>query len=125
MSELASICDLVIPLDTLVLGGQALIEPKGYSDVNLFQKSGLYSLALDSLINPVYSQKHDLHSLLPQLVYSQTPNLVTLQMQAPYPFKDDSRAHFLQDLSAEVLGKQEFYMSFNSGLKELKRKPIR
>ena len=78
MSELASICDLVIPLDTLVMGGQALVEPKGYSDSNLFQKSGLYSLALDSLINPVYTQKHDLHSLIPQLVYSQTPNLVTL-----------------------------------------------
>jgi len=70
MSELASICDLVIPLDTLVMGGQALVEPKGYSDSNLFQKSGLYSLALDSLINPVYTQKHDLHSLIPQLVYS-------------------------------------------------------
>jgi hypothetical protein len=55
MSELASICDLVIPLDSIVMGGQALIEPKGFSDSNLFQKSGLYSLALDSLMNSVYS----------------------------------------------------------------------
>ena len=78
MSELASVCDAVIPFDTLVMGENALIEPKGYSDQNCFQKSGLYSLAMDNLAYPMYSGRKELHELIPQLIYSQNPNLLTV-----------------------------------------------
>jgi len=78
MSELASICDAVVPFDSVVMGKQALIEPKSYSDDNLFQKSGLYSLALDNLAYPMYSGRTELNELIPKLIYSQAPNIFTV-----------------------------------------------
>jgi len=46
-------------------------------------------------------------------------------MQIPYPFGDSEKSHFLKDLNKEVLGSQGYYVSFNSGLRELKRSAIR
>jgi hypothetical protein len=46
-------------------------------------------------------------------------------MQAPYPFKNDDSAHFVKDLDFHKLNEDRHYVSMNSGLKELKRKPIR
>lgn len=125
MSELASICDGVVPFDSVVMGEHTLMEPKSYSDENLFQKSGLYSLALDNLAYPLYSGRNELHELIPKLIYSQAPNLFTVQMQVPYPFDDSDKAHFLKDMKAETLAKREYYMEYNTGLKELKRHAIR
>jgi len=67
MSELASLCDTVIPMDSIVMGSNALMEPKSYRDDNLFQKSGLYSLCVDNLAHELYAGSSDLHSLIPRL----------------------------------------------------------
>ena len=65
MSELASVCDVVIPFDSMVMGEKALIEPRGYRDDNYFQKSGLYSLVVDNLAYSMYSGRKEVSELIP------------------------------------------------------------
>lgn len=55
LSELAEDIDLVIPLDTPVFGSKASLEGKFFSQDSLFHKSGLYSLAVDSLAHHLYN----------------------------------------------------------------------
>jgi len=46
-------------------------------------------------------------------------------MQAPYPFKNDNKAHFLKDLTPEQFTDDQYFIAFNTGLKEQKRRAIR
>ncbi len=70
LSELASCCDLVIPLDKVSFGEKTLCTASSFSNENYFQKSALYSLALDNLVHPLYSGKIGLKELVPQILYS-------------------------------------------------------
>lgn len=64
MSELASVCDLVIPMDTLSIGKKALFNGNRYKDTNYFQKSALYALAIDNLTNHLYRGRFELKEML-------------------------------------------------------------
>jgi len=58
------------------------------------------------------------------VLYSQSPNLATVEMQAPYPFEEG--ANFVRGLKKEVLGEGGSYIGFNRLRKETKkRRPIR
>jgi hypothetical protein len=85
----------------------------------------MYALAVDSLANHLYQGRFEVRDLLQQVTYSESPNLCTLQMQVPYPFKDDNSANFLKDLTAERFTDDRCYISMNSGLKVPKRRAIR
>ena len=95
-------------MDSIVMGSNALMEPKSFRDDNLFQKSGLYSLCVDNLAYPLYAGASDLHSLIPRLQYTPQPNLVTVQMQLPYPFADSPTAHLIKDLDARVFAESSY-----------------
>ena len=89
MSELASVCDLVVPMDVPSFGEKTHFNKARYADGNYFQKSALYSLAFDNIANHMYKGRFEMRDMLQQVIYSEQPNLCTLQMQAPYPFRND------------------------------------
>lgn len=64
MSELASVCDLVIPMDTPSFGKKALFNGTRYKDTNYFQKSSLYALAIDNLSNHIYRGRFEVKEML-------------------------------------------------------------
>jgi hypothetical protein len=59
LSELASLCDVAVPMDTPSFGKKALINGARYQDHNYFQKSALYAMAIDNLANHVYSGRFE------------------------------------------------------------------
>ena len=64
MSELASVCDLVIPMDTPSIGSKALFNGFRYKDSNYFQKSALYAMAIDNLTNHLYRGRFEMREML-------------------------------------------------------------
>ena len=125
LSELASEVDLVVPLDRPTFGDKALLEGSRYEDSKMFHKSALYSLAVDSLAHQMYSGSMELREVVPSVLYSQHPNLATMQMQLPYAFADNNDAHLIRDLQPETIQKAENYISFNALLRETPRPSMR
>ncbi len=64
MSELASVCDLVIPMETPNIGCKAFFNASRYKDSNYFQKSALYALGIDNMVNNVYRGRFEVKDLV-------------------------------------------------------------
>ena len=78
LSELASECSLVIPMDTPAFGEHALLEAQRYDDSKLFHKSALYSLVIDNMAHPCYQGNFEMRDLITQVLYRDQPNLATV-----------------------------------------------